>query len=133
MACAAGRTILLTIGSQHLAPYISEAALHGCRLVARVLAVPESIAACRRAGMADRDVIAARGPFSIEENLSVLRQFAIEVLVTKDSGTAGGLPAKIAAAEREHCEIVLIRRMPELNRNQVHTIAGLLDRIGPRA
>jgi precorrin-6A/cobalt-precorrin-6A reductase len=133
MACTAGRTVLLTVGSQHVAPYASEAASHGCRLVARVLPVPESVAGCHQAGIAEADVIAARGPFTVEENRAVLRQFGIDVLVTKDGGAAGGLPAKITAARHERCEVVLIRRQPEANRNQVHTIAELLDRIGPRA
>jgi precorrin-6A/cobalt-precorrin-6A reductase len=32
------------------------------------------------------------------------------VLVTKDSGAAGGVPAKLQAARREGCLVVVIRR-----------------------
>lgn len=129
LACTTGRTVLLTTGSRNLTPYVAAAAAHGCRLVARVL--PESVEECRKAGIAKADLIAARGPFSVEENLAVLRQFAIDVLVTKDGGAAGGLPAKLAAARHEGCEVVLIRRKPETNQDQVQTIEELLGRIGP--
>jgi precorrin-6A/cobalt-precorrin-6A reductase len=133
MACAAGRVVLLTTGSRNLADYVSEAASRGCRLLVRVLPAPESIAACRQAGIPDADVIAARGPFSEEENQAVLRRFGVDVMVAKDSGEAGGLPAKIAAARCENCAIVLIRRFPEANPNQVQTLTELLRRVGPSA
>lgn len=133
LACAEGRTILLTVGSQHLAPYVAEGTAKGRRLIVRVLPVPASLEACRQAGLKQVDVIAARGPFPLEENRALLRQFGIGVLVTKDSGAAGGLPEKLAAAKSEGCTVILIRRPPEVNRNQVRTLEELLERVGPGA
>ena len=133
LACAAGSTILLTVGSQHLAPYVAEAAAQGRRLVARVLPEPASLDACLQAGLPAADVIAARGPFSVEENRSLLRQFRAGVLVTKDSGAAGGVDEKLSAAKLEGCSVVLVQRPLEVNTNRVSTITELLDRVGPRA
>jgi precorrin-6A/cobalt-precorrin-6A reductase len=133
LACAAGSTILLTVGSQHLAPYVAEAIAQSRRLIVRVLPAPASLEACRQAGLKQADVIAARGPFPIEENRAVLRQFRVGVLVTKNSGAAGGLSEKLVAAKLEGCTVVLIQRPLEVNGNQVSAIAELLDRVGPGA
>jgi precorrin-6A/cobalt-precorrin-6A reductase len=132
-ACRSGRNIFLTVGSRHLAPYAAEAAARGCRLVARVLPAQFSLDACRIAGIASGDIIAARGPFTVEENQSAIREFGLDVLVTKDSGVSGGLPAKMSAAQLEHCQIVVVRRQAEVNHNQVNTLAELLNRVRPGA
>ncbi len=75
LACAIGRTILLTVGSRNLASYSVEARQRGCRLIARVLPAAESLNACCRAGLTDSEVVAARGPFSLEDNRALLRRF----------------------------------------------------------
>lgn len=129
LAAGAGHTILLTVGSKNLAPYVSEAARRGRPLIARVLPEASSLAACRLAGLPENCVVAARGPFSIEDNRAILRRFGVNVLVTKDGGEAGGLPAKLAAAKLEGCQVVLVTRPPEINSNQVRTVEELLQAI----
>lgn len=133
LACAAGRTVLLTTGSLHLAPYVRQTRLCGCRVVARVLPAPESLCACRAAGLADADVIAARGPFTLEQNLAAIRENGVDVMVSKESGVAGGQCEKIEAARRTGCELVLVRRPEEINQLQACSIAELLELVGPGA
>ena len=128
---AAGHTILLTVGSKNLAPYVSEAKRGGRRLIARVLPEPASLEACRLAGLPQECVVAARGPFSVDDNCALLRRFGANVLVTKESGEAGGLPAKLAAARRVRCEVVLVARPPEKNSHQVRTVEELLQALSP--
>jgi precorrin-6A/cobalt-precorrin-6A reductase len=113
IACSFGRPMLLTIGSTNLGPYVREARSAGIKLVARVLLRAESIEAARRAGLRNDDIIPGRGPFSIEDNIEIIRRFGIGVIVTKDSGKAGGVVEKIEAARRELCEIVVVRRPGE--------------------
>jgi precorrin-6A/cobalt-precorrin-6A reductase len=127
LAVVAGHTILLTVGSKNLAPYVSEAARRGRRLIARVLPEASSLEACRLAGLTEKYVVAARGPFSIEENRAILRRLGADVLVTKDGGEAGGLPAKLIAAKQEGCQVVLVTRPLEINSNQVRTVEELLQ------
>ena len=110
MAFAAGRPVLLTTGSRNLAPYAQAARRTGVPYAARVLDTRESLDACRAAGIRDERIIAGRGPFSIEENLAVIRRFGIGVIVTKESGRVGGVEAKLAAARQTHCEVIVIRR-----------------------
>jgi precorrin-6A/cobalt-precorrin-6A reductase len=110
LAFALGQRVLLTTGANHLQPYAQEARRTGGALVARVLPRPESLAACAAAGIAADRIIAAKGPFTEDENRAHLRQFGLQVLVTKDSGEAGGVQAKLAAARLENCQVIIVRR-----------------------
>jgi precorrin-6A/cobalt-precorrin-6A reductase len=110
MAFAEGRPVLLTTGSRNLTPYAEAARRTGFPLAVRVLNAPESLAACRAAGIPEERIIAGRGPFSVEENIAAIRRFGIGVIVTKESGRAGGLEAKFAAAHQGNCRVILLRR-----------------------
>jgi precorrin-6x reductase len=110
MAFAEGRPVLLTTGSRNLALYAEAARRTGVPLAVRILDIPESLATCRAAGIPEIRIIAGRGPFSVEENLAAIRRFEIGVIVTKESGRAGGLDAKLAAARQENCQVILLRR-----------------------
>jgi precorrin-6A/cobalt-precorrin-6A reductase len=105
-----GPPVLLTIGSKNLEPYVRESRRTGRPVVARVLDHPDTRVACQKLGLSPEAVIFGKGPFSIEENRSRIREFGIGVLVTKDSGKAGGVPEKIKAAELESCRVVVVRR-----------------------
>ena len=68
------------------------------RLFARVLSLPQVLDTCRTLGIEGRHLIGMQGPFSMEMNVAMLRQFHCVYLVTKDSGDAGGFQEKIDAA-----------------------------------
>jgi precorrin-6A/cobalt-precorrin-6A reductase len=110
LAFAEGRPVFLTTGSRNLAPYAAESRRTGIPLAVRILDAPESLAACAEAGITGERIIAGRGPFTVEENLSAIRRFGIGVVVTKESGQAGGLDAKLAAAREARCLVVILRR-----------------------
>ncbi len=131
-AFAHGRPVLLTTGAKNLMPYAEQSRLNRLPLVARVLDHPDSLAACRRAGIPPHDVIAGRGPFSIEENRRHIRHFHIGVLVTKDSGQAGGTDAKLEAARAEDCRVVVVRRPAHPDEHSfadIDTLLAALDRM----
>lgn len=113
LACLPGRRLLLTIGSGNLLPYIRCARSRKAALFARVLPEPESLDTCLRAGLPHARIVAARGPFSVEDNRALLRLHRIQVLVSKESGAAGGFEAKLRAAESENCRVVVVRRPME--------------------
>jgi precorrin-6A/cobalt-precorrin-6A reductase len=110
LAFADGRPILLTTGSRNLAPYAEAARRTGIPLAVRVLDAPESLAACRASAIPEERIIADRGPFSLAENLAAIRRFEIGVIVTKESGRAGGFEAKLAAAREANCLLIVLRR-----------------------
>jgi precorrin-6A/cobalt-precorrin-6A reductase len=110
IAFSFGRPVLLTTGSRNLAPYADEARATGIPLIVRALASPESLEACEKAGIPPNRVITSRGPFTLEENLDVITKHQIGVLVTKDSGKAGGVAQKLEAARVTNCEVVVVAR-----------------------
>jgi len=105
-----GQTVLLTTGTRNLGPYVEQSRSTGVRLVARVLDQPDSVDACLRAGITSDAILACRGPFSVEENRRHIRSFDVGVLVSKDSGEAGGTPEKLEAARAEGCRVVIVAR-----------------------
>lgn len=89
--------ILLTTGSKELGKYtaLSDA---GERIYARVLSLPSVMETCKGYGFEGKHLIGMQGPFSMELNAAMLRQFDCRYLVTKDTGKAGGFQEKIDAA-----------------------------------
>ena len=111
IAFSYSKTVLLTTGSRNLEPYVREARVSGNALIVRVL--PQSRGACRHAGIEEDSIVTGRGPFSVEENRRLIRERSIGVLVTKDSGAAGGMPEKLEAGRSEKCMIVVVQRPPQ--------------------
>lgn len=105
-----GEPVLLTVGTRHIEVYADEWRHSRTPAFVRVLPVPESIEACRMAGFPEANILAAKGPFSVEANRATIQRYGIRVLVTKDGGAAGGMPEKREAARLENCRVVLIER-----------------------
>ena len=129
LAMAAGRKILLTIGVSQIAHYAEAARARGRDLVARVLPRDESVAACRAAGLRDDQIVTSRGVLSVEDNVALIRSHGIDVLVTKESGEAGGVSEKCEAARRTGCVVVLVCRPPMKAADCAGTVADLMERV----
>jgi precorrin-6A/cobalt-precorrin-6A reductase len=125
-----GRPVLLTIGSKNLGEYVEQSRRTGLALVVRVLDWPASIAACRRSGIEPAQILAGRGPFSVEENRRQIRAFGIGVVVAKDSGRAGGTPEKLEAARLESCQVIVVCRPPWTGDNIFFDSERLLEAMG---
>lgn len=123
--------ILLTTGSKELKWYTKRENLKE-RLFVRVLPGMESIALCKEEGIPGNQIIAMQGPFCTELNEALIRQYHISVLVTKESGNAGGFPEKIAAAAKTGIPVLIIGNpdktegdtMEEV-RKKLHVLLGL--------
>ena len=79
----------------------------------RVLPVESSIEKCRKLGINGEHIIAMQGIFSKEFNKSLMREFNTKIMITKESGTSGGVPAKLSAANELEITVILVDR-PEL-------------------
>ena len=58
-------------------------------------------------------IIAMQGPFSTQLNDALYAQLQIAVMVTKDSGEAGGVSEKVLPAPHRGIHVIVIRRPPE--------------------
>ncbi|MCH5272545.1 MAG: precorrin-6A reductase [Lachnospiraceae bacterium] len=99
--------ILLTTGSKELSVYCAKESVKE-RLYVRVLPGTESFELCQKEHIPGKQILALQGPFSEEMNRAFIKEYRIEHLVTKESGTAGGVPQKINAAKREGVTIHII-------------------------
>ena len=111
IAAEFGGRVLLTTGSKDLGLYAE--ALDPELLFPRVLPLVPSIEACEQAGIPHRNIIAVQGPFSEELNRAVIKDYRIDLMITKDSGAAGGFPEKIRAADACRIPVIVIRRPEE--------------------
>ena len=112
--------ILLTTGSKDLATYSRKEALKD-RLFVRVLPGLESLSLCEKNGICGKQIIAMQGPFSLEMNRALIRQFDIKYLVTKESGRTGGFLEKIKAAEAEGITACVIGNPEKQNSGDTFT------------
>lgn len=112
LARTSGR-ILLTTGSKELPAFTEVSGLRE-RIVVRVIPAVESINLCYAAGLQGNQIIAMQGPFSQEMNETIIREYDIEHLVTKESGINGGTLSKYEAAKKLGIKLHVLRRPEEI-------------------
>lgn len=110
-AKALGGRVLLTTGSKDLPTYGK--LLDPELLYPRVLPLSQSIESCENAGIPHRNIIAIQGPFSEELNKAIINEYNITVLITKESGKAGGFGEKICACQSCGIPAIVIARPEE--------------------
>lgn len=100
---------LLTIGSKELFRF-TEVTDYRQRLFPRVLPMAEVVRQCTELGFSGNKLICMQGPFSVELNEALLKQTGAKILVTKDSGSAGGFSEKVQAAQNQGAKILVVGR-----------------------
>ncbi len=130
LAAQLGNTVFLTTGSKTLPVFVRHPALQGKRLVARVLPETAVLAQCRALGLEPRDIVALQGPFSEGLNRELFLAYGAQVVVTKESGTAGGCDTKLAAAASLRLPVVMIERPALAYGRATGDIDELLNWIG---
>lgn len=121
--------ILVTTGSKELE------ALRGLpgfskRIFARILPQPEMMQKCMEMGLPGRHIICMQGPFSEEMNYAMLRETNARILLTKESGAAGGFPEKLRGAKRAGAAVVVVKRPVEEEGCSVEEVKALLQNGG---
>ena len=105
--------ILLLTGSKDLAeivPLIGDTE----RVFVRVLPSIESISLCEKAGLSGKHIIAMQGPFSADMNKALINEIGAKVILTKESGAAGGFYEKLEAAGECQVKAVVVRNPESL-------------------
>ena len=117
--------VFLAIGRKQLAAFASHTA-H--RYLVRVVDAPET-----PLQLAHCDVVVARGPFAVADELALLRHHAIEMVVSKNAG-GPDTQAKLDAARALQLPVILVERpllparlrceTPQQAMDWLHTTAG---------
>lgn len=99
--------ILWTAGIRHLDLL---AGLARENIFVRCLPVADSRERCRAAGIPDANVITGYGPFSMADNERLYREYGIQILVTRESGDAGGFSEKVRPALALGLTVLVVAR-----------------------
>ncbi|RQW64552.1 precorrin-6A reductase [Vibrio viridaestus] len=102
------RSILLTTGSKDLKLYRNS--LQCNKLYARVLPNTVAVELCANVGFSLDEIIALKGPFSQSFNAALYQELGIELVITKESGQAGGFVEKVTASIDSGVLCIVIRR-----------------------
>jgi precorrin-6A/cobalt-precorrin-6A reductase len=114
---SAPRTVFLTQGRLQLAAF-ARAPQH--RYIVRAIDRPAEIDA-----LPDHKLILARGPFSVPDELALMKREGIETLVTKNSG-GDATYAKIKAARALGIEVVIVRQPPAPEAEALHDLDSVV-------
>jgi precorrin-6A/cobalt-precorrin-6A reductase len=115
------RRVFLTTGRMELAPF---------RAAPQHLYIVRSIEAPSPKELPPRvEVIAARGPFNLADERSLLESRAVDVIVTKNSGGTGAA-AKLEAARSLSLPVIMVKRPRLPEAPSVETVAGVLSWLG---
>jgi precorrin-6A/cobalt-precorrin-6A reductase len=117
----APRTAFLTQGRLQLAAF-AQAPQH--RYVVRAIDRPAEIDA-----LPDCKLILARGPFTLADELNLMKRERVEALVTKNSGGSATY-AKIEAARALQIEVIIVRRPPAPQAETLHNLDAVMAWIG---
>ncbi|MGM9539114.1 precorrin-6A reductase [Anaerovibrio sp.] len=126
-AAELGKRIFLTTGSRRLEVFARSPAMKGREMVCRILPEPEVVQLARELGFTPASIIAMQGPFSLELNKELYRKYGAQVVVTKNSGAAGGADTKFAAAMELGLPLVIIDRPAMRYDNIAYTFEAVVD------
>lgn len=122
-----GKNIFLGTGSKTLKEFTEN--LKGKKIVARVLPTSDVIKICEDAGLNADNIIAMKGPFSESINEEMYKHYAVDLVITKESGIEGGFLEKVNAAKKLDIPVIVIIR-EKINYpnviNYINDINGLI-------
>ena len=118
-----GNNIFIGTGSKNLNLY--KEMIKDKNLIARVLPTSEVLINCEKIGFNADNIIAMKGPFSEEMNEVTYRQYKIDLVITKESGSAGGFLEKVNACKRLNIPVIIIKRKGINYPNKVGNIEEL--------
>lgn len=112
-----GRRAFLTIGPGELAAFTG---VRDAWLLVRLFVPPAAALP-----LEDYGVVVARPPFTIDDELALMRRHCIDLLVTKNSG--GTTEAKLAAARALDLPVLMVRRPAKPDGTRVDSVRAAVD------
>ena len=115
------RNVFLAIGRKQLAAFAGQASAH--RFVLRVVDRPEEALPLPAASY---ELVVARGPFALADEIALLQHHAVDCIVSKNAGGADTY-AKIEAARALQIPVVMVDRPLLPARTQCQTPQQAMD------
>lgn len=97
------------------------------RVWLRILPDLAGLSACLSQDFPARRIICMQGPFSKELNTAMFRAAKADILLTKDSGTAGGYLEKLEAAKECGMTVAILARPHEEDGLKLDSILKLIE------
>lgn len=119
--------VFIATGSKNLGTYVK--LLKAKNLIARVIPTSEVLRNCEAMGLNADNIIALKGPFSKDINIALLKHSKIDVVITKESGFAGGFLDKVDACLELGIPIIIIKRKTIDYQRVVHDISEIEEGI----
>ena len=119
-------TVFVTTGSYQLESIVQSTFARYARLVVRILPEGRLVQKCHDMGISARDIVAMQGQFSKEINKALFKFYGADILLTRDSGSAGGTDTKISAALELGIVTVLVKRIKTNTGLTVNNVQELL-------
>jgi len=107
-----GKTVLSTLGSKEIDELTGVSDFYR-RIWIRALPSEKIADMCVQKGFDRTKLILEKGPFSEKQNTDHILKSGAEILVTKESGTAGGFMEKVRAAQSCGTELIILARPQE--------------------
>ena len=109
-AMSIGKRIFLGIGYKDLDAIMQIPGTNKIQWFSRITAEPEFVQRALNAAIPQNHLCAMQGPFTKEFNMTLWRNWGIDCIISKDSGTAGGFDAKQDAAKELNIPFLVIQR-----------------------
>ncbi|MBO0452143.1 precorrin-6A reductase [Candidatus Enterococcus murrayae] len=119
--------IYLTTGSKTLGEFLKY--LPKERIIARVLPTADVLMTIEKFGLSTAQIEAIKGPFSKSLNRELLIHNRAGVMITKESGQAGGFLEKVQACNELNIPCIVLEREQIEYPNKFSSIEELIDRI----
>ncbi|MEJ8555285.1 cobalt-precorrin-6A reductase [Tepidibacter sp. Z1-5] len=103
-----GENIFLSTGSKNLGEFVKN--LKNKNIIARVLPTSEVLKSCEDLGLKAHNIVAMKGPFSYDINKSLYKFYNCDLVITKESGIAGGFEEKLRASIDSNIKTIVILR-----------------------
>lgn len=109
-AIALGQRIFIASGSKDIETYLAASRADKCQWFLRLIPDPSLLERATKLGIPSDHICAMQGPFSQAFNEALWRDWQIDCVITKDSGTAGGAEEKLRAAQNLKIPLIVIKR-----------------------
>ncbi|MDO4754269.1 MAG: precorrin-6A reductase [Bacillota bacterium] len=101
--------IFSTLGAKDL-PWLAKIRDFESRVLVRILPTVEGISVCNELGFPMKHILGLHGPFSEEYNMVQYRENRAQIVITKDTGKAGGFDQKVTAALKSGLKVAVLER-----------------------